>query len=137
MTLRSLKVYRSAVRAEVASSRTLKQVLQPVAARATRTAQSVAGERTTKRTGKYSAGFRSRVESAAAPAVARIVTENIVPYAGFIEAGTRPHVIVAHGKALRFVVGGQLLFRKRVFHPGTSPQRVIEVAMKRVARGGR
>lgn len=137
MTIRSLRIYNSAIRSELSSSRTLRQALQPVAARATRTAQAVAGERTTKRTGKYAAGFRSRVATAAPPAVARIVTENAVPYAGYIEAGTRPHPIDGHGKMLRFPGrGGVIVFRRHVFHPGTTPRRVIEVALKRVARGG-
>ena len=31
--------------------------------------------------------------------------------AGFLEHGTAPHLIVAHGRALRFEVAGQVLFR--------------------------
>lgn len=37
----------------------------------------------------------------------------------FLENGTRAHEIVAHGRALRFVVNGQVFFRKMVRHPGT------------------
>lgn len=37
----------------------------------------------------------------------------------FVEDGTRPHIIAAKGKALRFVIQGQTFFRKVVHHPGT------------------
>jgi hypothetical protein len=44
-------------------------------------------------------------------------------HARFLDEGTKPHWIVAkHAKFLRFVTGGSLVFRKRVFHPGTSPR---------------
>lgn len=57
---------------------------------------------------------------------------------GYVNAGTRPHVIVAHGKALAFGVGGRpksrpgyiganagstgkgTVFRRMVNHPGTT-----------------
>jgi hypothetical protein len=43
-------------------------------------------------------------------------------YASFIEYGTRPHPIIARRRrALRFVVNGQTLFRRKVMHPGTRP----------------
>ena len=41
-------------------------------------------------------------------------------YGEFVRKGTAPHVIVPRkGKALRFVIGGQVVFAKRVNHPGT------------------
>lgn len=47
-------------------------------------------------------------------------------YAPFIEFGTRPHVIQARrARALRFVAGGQVLFRKSVNHPGTRPYKFL------------
>jgi len=59
-----------------------------------------------------------------------------VGYAGFVEFGTRPHVIVPRNrKALRFAasaagrrltgsprVGAAVVFAKRVMHPGTKAQ---------------
>jgi hypothetical protein len=48
--------------------------------------------------------------------------------AKFLEEGTRPHLIVAHGKALRFVSGGQVIFRKWVNHPGTKATRYMSEA---------
>ena len=41
-------------------------------------------------------------------------------YGEFVRKGTAKHVIEARpGKALRFVIGGQVVFAKRVNHPGT------------------
>jgi Bacteriophage HK97-gp10, putative tail-component len=41
-------------------------------------------------------------------------------YALFVEEGTRPHAIEARrAKALRFVMNGEIIFRRRVWHPGT------------------
>ena len=42
-------------------------------------------------------------------------------YGEFVRKGTAPHVIEARpGKALRFVIGGQVVFAKRVNHPGNA-----------------
>lgn len=39
-----------------------------------------------------------------------------------ITGGTRPHAIVPRrGRVLAFTVGGQLVFARRVHHPGTAP----------------
>lgn len=47
----------------------------------------------------------------------------------FLEFGTRPHVIEARGGGmLRFVMSGQVMFRRRVQHPGTSPRPFMQVA---------
>lgn len=40
------------------------------------------------------------------------------PHARPVEEGAKPHIIRAHGKALRFEVGGDVIFRKSVMHPG-------------------
>lgn len=43
-----------------------------------------------------------------------------VPYAWFVEKGTRPHVIRPRSASiLRFQVGGQTVFARVVHHPGT------------------
>jgi HK97 gp10 family phage protein len=42
------------------------------------------------------------------------------PYAGYVEFGTKPHVIKPRkAKALRFTVGGVTVYAKLVHHPGT------------------
>lgn len=53
------------------------------------------------------------------------------PYAGFVNNGTRPHIIRAvNAKALRFFVGGTAVFAKYVNHPGTKPTRFMETALQ-------
>lgn len=48
------------------------------------------------------------------------------PYALFVEEDTRPHVIRARrARALRFRVGGLVLFRRSVNHPGTRGQHML------------
>lgn len=43
------------------------------------------------------------------------------PYARFVEAGTPPHDIrPKKAAALRFVMGGEIVFRRLVHHPGTA-----------------
>lgn len=43
-------------------------------------------------------------------------------YATFIEYGTRPHIIRARRRQfLRFVVGGRVVYARKVNHPGTRP----------------
>jgi hypothetical protein len=41
-----------------------------------------------------------------------------VGYAVFLEFGTMPHTIIAHGEALMFIGSGGLTFRESVNHPG-------------------
>lgn len=53
------------------------------------------------------------------------------PYAAFVEFGTAPHVIEAKpGKTLAFRVGGQMIFRRRVNHPGTRAQPFVRPAFE-------
>jgi hypothetical protein len=51
--------------------------------------------------------------------------------ARLLENGTRPHTIVAHGKALRFTVNGATLFRRVVHHPGTKARPFMAEARER------
>ncbi|MEM1562782.1 MAG: HK97 gp10 family phage protein [Candidatus Bathyarchaeia archaeon] len=44
-------------------------------------------------------------------------------YAPYVEFGTRPHLIEpVRARALRFTVGGEIVFARLVRHPGTKPQ---------------
>lgn len=53
------------------------------------------------------------------------------PYAAFVNAGTRPHVIFASkAPVLRFKVGGQWRSALAVHHPGTSPRPFMTIAAK-------
>lgn len=54
------------------------------------------------------------------------------PYAFYVENGTRAHAIVARKrKALRFVQNGEVVFRRRVWHPGTWPRPFMAEAQKK------
>jgi hypothetical protein len=56
-----------------------------------------------------------------------------VPYAGFVEFGTKPHEIrPKSAKVLRFSVGGKTVYTKRVRHPGTKAQPFMKPAVDRV-----
>ena len=49
-------------------------------------------------------------------------TADGVSYGVFVREGTKPHTIEARNKkALRFFMGGQEIFVKKVHHPGTKP----------------
>jgi hypothetical protein len=45
-----------------------------------------------------------------------------IGYGYFVHEGTRPHTIIPkQAKALRFVVGGRIVYATKVNHPGTAP----------------
>ena len=50
--------------------------------------------------------------------------ENIAPYAGYVEFGTKPHEIRPRraGGVLVFKMNGTTVYAKKVHHPGTQPQ---------------
>jgi len=53
-----------------------------------------------------------------------------VEYAPYIEFGTRPHIIEPRrAKALRFIVHHEIVFARRVQHPGTKPRRFFARAL--------
>ncbi|MFG2873289.1 HK97 gp10 family phage protein [Streptomyces sp. NPDC048338] len=57
-----------------------------------------------------------------------------VYYAPYVNDGTRPHVIRPKTKqALRFKVGGRVVFARVVNHPGTRPQPFLDRALREVA----
>jgi hypothetical protein len=57
------------------------------------------------------------------------------PYAVFVASGTQPHIIrPVRAQALRFEVGGDVVFAKRVQHPGTQPNPFVERAARRLLR---
>ena len=55
-------------------------------------------------------------------------------YAGFVNDGTAPHIIrPRRAQALRFVVGGRVVFAKVVHHPGTRGNPFLDRALREVA----
>lgn len=53
-----------------------------------------------------------------------------INYAGYEHDGTAPHIIRARRKkALRFMLNGQVVFRKQVQHPGTTGTLFLTMAL--------
>ena len=58
-----------------------------------------------------------------------------VEYAGFVNDGTRPHQIrPVRAQALRFRVGGRIVYAKVVNHPGTRARPFLDRALREVAQ---
>lgn len=71
----------------------------------------------------------SRVEEG--PRGLRGVVTNNHPAVFYVLEGTPAHEIRARrAKALRFEAGGQILFRKRVWHPGTRANNFLARALR-------
>lgn len=65
----------------------------------------------------------------------KVIVEVGVPYGIYVERGTRPHIIrPVRAKALRFEIGGQVVFAKFVRHPGTKPQFFVRRAQEETSR---
>jgi hypothetical protein len=99
---------------------------------------------TPRRTGRLFSGWESRVEGVGGEVTG--IVANRVSYAGYIEEGTKPHEIVAHGRALMIPmtkeggfggarlsglprVGQQVAFFKRVHHPGFGGRHMARIAV--------
>lgn len=58
-----------------------------------------------------------------------------VDYAQAVNDGSAPHIIrPRRAKALRFVVGGRVVYAKVVHHPGTRGTRFLDRALREVLR---
>lgn len=80
------------------------------------------------RTGRLRQSIRAR-----ALRELRWSVEAAVNYAGFIEFGTRPHLILPRrARVLRFFVAGEEAFALRAMHPGTAPRPFIRPAVEDV-----
>lgn len=59
-----------------------------------------------------------------------------VEYASYVHDGTRPHIIrPRNARALRFVVGGQVVYARVVHHPGTAARPFLDRALREVTAG--
>lgn len=59
-----------------------------------------------------------------------------VDYAEMVHDGTRPHVIRPTRKqALKFTIGGQVVFAKVVHHPGTRARPFLDRALREETAG--
>ena len=124
----SVKVTTKIDSAQMLRGRTglVSNVMAGFAGAVTRSVKGVAAERITSRTGAYLAGISSTWTGD------RIVTTASAPHSLFLERGTRPHVIEGN-PVLRFKVGGQTVYARRVNHPGTRPYRILEEGARRAA----
>lgn len=53
-----------------------------------------------------------------------------VEYGSYVEYGTGPHFIEPKNTSvLKFEIGGEVIFAKRVYHPGTKPQPYLRPAL--------
>lgn len=80
------------------------------------------------RTGTLQRATKGKVVRTKRGGIVRL--QNAKRYAAPIDKGSRPHVIRARrGRALRFVSGGKLIFRRSVRHPGNRPFRFLSGAL--------
>lgn len=83
------------------------------------------------RTGALLASIRTETSyGKRSPMVKVIAGGKGVRYAIYEHDGTAPHEIRARRrKALRFMINGQVVFRQRVWHPGTTGTLFLELAL--------
>jgi len=83
------------------------------------------------RTGRLLASIRiEHAQTKRSPVVKVVAGGRGVNYALYEHDGTRPHEIRARRrKSLRFMVDGQVVFRKRVWHPGTTGTLFLTMAL--------
>ncbi len=84
-------------------------------------------------TGRLRASIR--IESRRTLALRTVYTiGSDVEYAPYVNDGTRPHIIrPKRAQALRFVIGGRVVFARVVHHPGTKARPFLDDALRQVA----
>lgn len=104
-------------------------IMQDIDRRATRV-QTVMRAYVPVRTGYLLSTIRKQ-RSYIKGSVTVIAGSKKIDYTAYVNYGTRPHTIAARNKQyLRFVTSsGQIVFAKRVQHPGTKPTYFIDRAM--------
>jgi len=86
-------------------------------------------EEAPKRTGALRKSIRKAVSSMEAEIGSQ------VPYAVYVEYGTRPHIITpVKARALRFEVGKEIVFTRLVQHPGAKPNPFVRRTAEKTTR---
>ncbi|MHB8603896.1 MAG: phage virion morphogenesis protein [Thermoplasmatota archaeon] len=77
--------------------------------------------------GQLMGSIRASIESD------RVTIGPNVPYAGWVDTGTQPHVIrPVNGSFLHFVVNGQDVYATEVHHPGFAGHHYVEETARRI-----
>lgn len=64
----------------------------------------------------------------------RFTVGSNVSYAAYVNDGTRPHIIrPRNAQALRFMVGGRVVYARVVHHPGTRARPFLDRALREAA----
>jgi hypothetical protein len=88
-----------------------------------------------RRTGRYEDSFRAKFRPGRGDVLGLLTLENEQEHSTFIEAGTRPHVILPRrARVLVFQVAGRTVFARRVNHPGTKARWVVRDALRLLGR---
>ena len=112
-----VEVTRSGLDVKAFADTFIARIVKPLLEEAAGFAEREMKERAPRRTGALVKSIRKTIRERAA------VIGPTVPYAIYVEYGTRPHEIrPVHARALRFEVAGEVVFATRVWHPGTKPQ---------------
>jgi len=86
------------------------------------------------RTGRLKASVHSEMSEGPTSIAGTVGTD--VPYAKYLEEGSPAHIIRANaGKVLAFMVGGEMIFRRQVNHPGNKAYHMFGGTLKREAPG--
>ena len=93
-------------------------LVEHVIRRAAREAEALLREKAPRRTGRMARSIGSVLLGPD-----RALVGVGADYAIFVELGTRPHEIrPRRARALRFEIGGRIIFATRVLHPGIRPR---------------
>jgi len=107
--------------------RMFSRVIERFIAQLAERTEEVMHEKAPERTGRLKKSIRKNVKPYKA------VIGPAVPYAVYVEYGTRPHEILpVHARALRFEVAGRVVFAARVHHPGTRPQPFVRETAEQI-----
>lgn len=92
--------------------------------------RELASQRLERRSGEYEDGFTTTTRREAGGL--RTVVTNRARHATYIEAGTRPHIIVPRRGSVLVFQGrdGTTVFARQVHHPGTRSYHVLRDALR-------
>ena len=107
--------------------RMFSRVIERFIAQLAERTEKVMREKAPERTGRLKKSIRKSVRPNKA------VIGPSVPYAVYVEYGTRPHEILpVRAKALRFEVDSKIVFATRILHPGTRPQPFVRETAEQI-----